>query len=535
MKTIALACLAIGTAFAQHDHAAGASGEKPVALYQGLGNWRHPIRTRNAEAQKFFNQGLNLLYGFNRHEAMRSFRKAAELDPDAAMAYWGLAMAWGPYVNMDGDPTFDLKESCAAAAKGLAVKGAPANERAYLDAAAKRCPEYQPQTYIDAMKALAASMPDDPDALTFYADALMIPPRWHWYTADGTPAAGVAEAERVLEGVLRRWPLHPGANHMYIHAVESSPTPERAVASAQRLMGIVPAAGHMVHMPGHIWLVLGDWDMAGAVNERAVAVDQKYFADTKVSGSYSMYYIHNLHFVAYARWMQGRKTDGMRAADDMAKAVAPLGAVKEMAEMADAFTAVTSFARVRFNDWDAILKAPQPNAEMPASTMVWRYSRAVALAARGDRAGAVKEQAAFDEMRKSVPAEAPWGNNKAAQVLAIASEVIAARVAAQPAEAVEHWKKAVTMQDALTYDEPPAWYYPLRESLGAALLRAGHAAEGEAVFREGVRRSPRNGRMLFGLMESLKAQGKTEEAEWVRKEYESAWAKADIKLRLEDL
>jgi tetratricopeptide (TPR) repeat protein len=521
---------------AQHHDMPGMSSEKPVALYPGLGNWRHPIHTRNAQAQKFFDQGLNLLYGFNRYEAMRSFRKAAELDPDAAMAYWGLAMAWGPYINMDGDPSFDQKESCAAAAKGLAVKGTPAGERAYLEAAAKRCPEYQPQVYIEAMKALAASAPYDPDALTFYADALMIPPRWHWYAADGSPAAGMPEAERVLEGVLRRWPQHPGANHLYIHAVESSPTPERAIASAQRLMGIVPAAGHMVHMPGHIWLVLGDWEMAGAVNERAVAVDQKYFADTKVSGSYSMYYIHNLHFVAYARWMQGRKTDGLRAADEMAKAVAPFAAMPGLGEIADAFTAITAFARVRFNDWDAILRAPQPKAEMPASTMVWRYSRAVALAGRGDRAGALKEQAAFDDMRKGVPAEAPWGiNNKAVQVLAMASEVIAARLAPRPDEAVGHWQRAVPMQDALTYDEPPAWYYPLRESLGAALVRAGRAAEGEAVFREGVRRSPQNGRMLFGLMESLKAQGKSEEAEWVRKEFEAAWAKADVKLRLEDL
>jgi hypothetical protein len=190
---------------------------------------------------------------------------------------------------------------------------------------------------------------------------------------------------------------------------------------------------------------------------------------------------------------------------------------------------------VRFNDWDAILKSAQPKPEMPASTMVWRYSRAAALAARGDHANAIKEQAAFDEMRKGVPAEAPWGNNKAAQVLAMASEVIAARLAAQPGEAVDHWQKAVAMQDALTYDEPPAWYYPLRESLGAALVRSGRAAEGEAVFREGVKRSPRNGRMLFGLMESLKAQGKPGEAEWVRKEYEAAWAKADITLRIQDL
>ena len=533
MRRLLFLCLAPGTLMAQHHDLPGNSTETPVALYQGMGNWRHPIHTANTEAQKFFDQGLNLLYGFNRYEAMRSFRKATELDPNAAMAYWGIAMAWGPYINVDGDPSYDQKESCAAAAKGLAVPGVPPAERAYLEAVSKRCPEYQPQVYIDAMKALAERFPDDPEAQTFYADALMIPPRWHWYTAAGTPAPGVAEAEHVLEGVIRRWPQHPGANHLYIHAVESSPSPERAIASAQRLMTLIPAAGHIVHMPGHIWLVLGEWEIAASLNEQAVAVDQKYFADTKVSGSYTMYYIHNRHFVTYARWMQGKKADGLRAADQMASAVAPMA--DAMPELTDAFTAVAAFGRVRFNDWDAVLKAPQPNAKMPASTLIWHYSRALALAARGDRAGAQKEQAAFEEMRKGVPAEAPWGNNKAVQVLAIASEVIAARLAAGADEAISHWRRAVEMQDALVYDEPPAWYYPLRESLGAALVRAGRAAEGEAILREGVKRSPRNGRMLFGLMESLRAQGKTDDAEWVGKEFEAAWSRADIKLRLEDL
>jgi hypothetical protein len=298
-------------------------------------------------------------------------------------------------------------------------------------------------------------------------------------------------------------------------------------------MGITPMAGHMVHMPGHIWLVLGDWEMAAAVNDRAVAVDRQYFATTGVNGSYGMYYIHNMHFVAYARWMQGKKAEGLRAAADMAAALEPY--VGPMPEMADAFLSATAFGRVRFNDWDGILKTPQPKAQLKASTMVWRYSRAVALAARGDKAGALQEQAAFEEMRKAVPAAMSWGLNTATDALAVASAVVAARLAATPADAVPHWRRAVELQDKLTYEEPPAWYYPIRESLGAALVRAGKAPEGEQVLREGVRRSPRNGRMLFGLMESLRAQGKTEEAEWVRKEFEAAWAKADVKLKLEEL
>lgn len=231
--------------------------EKPVTLYKGLGTWHHFISTKSPEAQEFFDQGLSLFYSFNRYEALRSFRKASELDPSAAMTFWGMAIAQGPYVNMDGDPSFDQKQACTAVEAGSKLRNAPENERAYLKAAASWCPEYRPDAYIDAARQLAKTYPDDLDAQTLYADSLMIRSRWHWYDANGTPAPGMNEAETVLQDVIRRWPQHPGANHLYIHAVESSPSPERAIASAQRLMGIVPWAGHMVHMPGHIWLVLG--------------------------------------------------------------------------------------------------------------------------------------------------------------------------------------------------------------------------------------------------------------------------------------
>jgi tetratricopeptide (TPR) repeat protein len=507
--------------------------ENPVVLYKGLGTWHRPIHTASAEAQKFFDQGLDLTYGFNRYEALRSFRKAAELDPQAAMAYWGMAMAQGPYINMDGDAELNMKASCAAVDAGLKLPGTLDRELAWLQAAAKRCPEYQPQPYIDAMRDLAQRWPDDPDAQTFYAESLLIPQRWHWYGPDGTAAPGVPEAERILEEVLRRWPDHPGANHLYIHAVESSPNPERAIASAQRLMGVMPWAGHMVHMPGHIWLVRGDYDMAVAVNERAVAVDREYLAQSKTSSGYGMYYMHNLHFIAYARWMQGRKSDGLHAADELAKGAAPM--FESMPEMADAFNAFTAFARVRFRDWDGILNIPQPKESLHATTATWRYARAVAYAARGDRTAAAREQAAFEAIRAAVPPDMGWGLNKAKDVLTIASETLAARLAPTPAEAVPYWQLAVAAQDALGYDEPPNWYYPARESLGAALLLAGKAAEAETVFREGVKRSPRNGRMLFGLMESLRAQGKNQDAEWVKREFDAAWAKADVTLKVEEL
>ena len=533
IRKLCLCLLPLGLAPSQINAQQAPPPENPVVLYKGLGVWHHPIHTSSAEAQKFFDQGLALTYGFNRYEALRSFRKASELDPQAAMPYWGMAMAQGPYINMDGDAELNMKASCAAVEAGLKLTGTPEREAAWLRAAAKRCPEYQRQLYMDAMRDLAKCWPDDLDAQTFYAESLLIPVRWHWYAADGTAAPGVAEAEHTLEAVLRRWPDHPGANHLYIHAVESSPAPERAIASAQRLMGIMPWAGHMVHMPGHIWLVLGDYEMAVAVNERAVEVDREYLAQSKTSSGYAAYYVHNLHFIAYARWMQGRKADGLRAAEEMAKAVAPM--VATMPDMADGFNGVAVFGHVRFRDWDGILKLPQPNDSLHASVATWHYARALAFAAHGDRAAAAREQAALEAIRAAVPAHMGWGLNKAKKVLAIASETVAARLAPTPAEAVPHWQRAVAAQDALSYDEPPDWYYPARESLGAALLLAGKAAEAETVFREGVRRSPRNGRMLFGLMESLRAQGKNQDADWVKREFDAAWAKADVTLRVEDL
>jgi tetratricopeptide (TPR) repeat protein len=281
--------------------------------------------------------------------------------------------------------------------------------------------------------------------------------------------------------------------------------------------------------------VLGDWEMAANVNLRAVEVDRQYFASTNVSSgtSYPMYMMHNMQFIAYARTMQGRRAEGLQAAEELAAAMAPMAAA--MPEMADGFLPVTKFGLLRFNEWDALLKVPQPPAVQKLTTVMWHYGRALAFAGRGDRASARNEQAAFEAGRKALPADAMFGMNKTSDLLSLASEIVAARIAGDGPEAVEHLREAVATQDTLWYDEPPDWYYPVRESLGGALLRTGHAAEAESVFREGVRRSPRNGRMLFGLMESLRAQGKTEETEMVRREFEAAWAKADIKLRLEDL
>jgi tetratricopeptide (TPR) repeat protein len=532
-KWIAIVAFASRAALAQHQSAQTPQTERPVTLYQGLGTWTHPIATRSPEAQKYFDQGLTLMYGFNRYEALRSFRKALELDASAAMAQWGIAMALGPYLNMDFDPDVHIRESCDALNAGLAIKGIGSNERAWLEAAAARCPDYsQPRNYISAMRALASAAPDDPDVQTLFAESLLLAQRWHWYES-GKPSEGVGEAERVLESVLRRHPYHPGANHFYIHAVESSPTPERAVASAQRLMGIVPSAGHMVHMPGHIWLALGDYENVVAVNERAAQVDRDYFARTGVMSSYYMQYIHDLLFILYSRVMQGRLAETRKAIDAIREAAVPM--LKTMPAMASALDTYVSNMELRMSMWDEVLAAPQPNAQMAVSVTMWRYARALAFFGKGQLAGAREQQRQFEELRSKLDRNLRWGTANLGDVMDLAAAVLGARLEPDPAAAIGTWKKAVEIQDRVGYFEPPVWYYPVRESLGAALLAARQAPEAETVFREGLRRSPNDGRMLFGLRESLNAQHKTDAVVWVERELKRAWSGADIRLSIHEL
>ena len=533
-RALTLLAVSAVTLRGQHVQPTSPPAGKPVALLGRLGAHTHPIATSSPEAQQFFDQGLTLLYGFNRYEALRSFRKAAELDPGAIKPLWGISMALGPHINMDMDGDVNLKEGCEALSKAKAVSPrSSAYETAYLEAAASRCPDYDPAHYIDSMRRLHLQYPDDPDAATLYAESLMIPERWKWWNPDGSPAGGTAAAVEILEQVMRRNPDHPGANHFYIHAVEMSATPERAIPSAQRLMAIVPDAGHLVHMPGHIWLILGDWETAASVNERAAQVDRDYFARTGVQSGYLGYYLHNVHFVTYARAMQGKVADAIRAADRLAMDATQ--SAETMPEMADSFVPQVVFARVRFGHWDEVLSLARPHPKLVASTAFWHWARSIAWAAKGDLTIASREAGLFQGARARVPAAWPWLNNKAGDVLALADEVLQARLAPNEAPAIPHWRSAVEAQDKLNYDEPPAWYMPLRESLGASLLRAGDAVGAEAVFREGLRRSPRNGRILFGLLKSLEAQQKTEAAEFVRRELGRAWKGSQATLRLEDL
>ncbi len=517
-------------------------GEKPVALLYGLGSLHHPTSTKNPEAQSYFDQGFRMIYGFNHEEAVRSFKRAAELDPQMAMAWWGVAYALGPNINQDVDPDRE-KSAYDSVQKALAlVTNAPTNERDYVQALAKRYSN-DPKAdlkklsvdYKNAMGALMKKYPDDLDAATLYAESMMDLRPWKLWSADGKPAEGTEEIVAVLESVLRRNPNHPGAIHYYIHAVEASPHPERALAYAPKLAGLMPMAGHLVHMPAHIYQRVGDYQSAARSNSDAARADEAYFKATGTQGFYSMYYAHNLDFLAVAHSMQGRYRDAIDASNKLVDFTRPM--VKTM-PMVEPILAKSILMWERFHKWDEIMKQPEPDASLPSTLAVWHFARGVVFAGRGDIASAEAEQQAFLKIEKLVPAESMSSLNPTSRILIIAEDVLRARIAEAKRDnwtAIEFFNKGIKEEDSLAYDEPPQWFHPVRESLGGFLLRSGNYADAERVFRADLERNKHSGRSLFGLMESLKAQKKSQAAAMTQREFESAWKNADAKLSVADL
>jgi len=546
MRTLplVLAVFLGSAAAAQHGHPGG-EAPKPPELIEGLGDHHFQITTRSPQAQQFFDQGLALLYGFNHDEAARYFHHASTLDPDAAMPYWGLALAIGPNYN---DTAVDEGRAAATyQAVSQAVARAPAasaREEDYVRAIAKR---YSPnpnadwlalhKAYSDAMRELVGKYPDDLDAATLFAESLMMLRPWQLWSLDGQPAPPTLELVAVLESVLKRDPNHPGANHFYIHAVEASANLERAIPSANRLMSLMPAAGHLVHMPGHIFLQTGDYDLAAAINLRAAEADRDFVARTGATGVYPlMYWTHNIHFVAYARAQQGRYTEARQAAEEM---IANVGASVGEMQMLEGFLLYPAMIDLRFSKWDALLAATAPPAGRALSLAFWHFGRAMARAGQGNSAAAASERELFERARQATPAEFRYLiNNTAADFLSLAAMVLDARLAwagGERDQSVQLWRRAVEREAAIQYDEPPAWYYPVRESLGAALLRSGRSREAEIVFREALAKAPRDGRLLFGLWQSLLAQTRHGEAALVETRFREAWKDAETVLRIEDL
>ena len=521
--------------------------QKPAMLLSGTGAHSHPIATTNPEAQKFFDQGMAMAYGFNHEEAYRSFARAAELDPKAPMPHWGMAIVLGANYNDPAPADERLLKARAEVDKAvaLAAGGAPENERAYVETLAIRYAADPSKAdkakiaadYAAAMKALSGRYPDDLDAATLYAESLMNLTPWRLWTPDGKPGENTVEIVTVLESVLKRNPEHPGANHLYIHAVEASKSPERALPSAKRLETLVPGAGPLVHMPSHVYVRTGDYVAAEKSNALAAEVDRVYIRETGAQGMYPvMYYNHNVHFESYAASMAGRYAAAKAAGDRLFDEVLP---VVSMDQMLEGFLLQPAFVAVRFRKWDDVRKMPDPGAKLPVVRAGWLWAQGMAAASSGNVKQAEARRAEFAAARAAIPEKSMAGaQNSAANVLAVAAGMLDARIAeakGDSAAAIAAWRQAVEAQDRLAYDEPPGWYYPTRESLGAALLRAGQAAEAEAVFRADLEQHPRNGRSLYGLSKSLEAQKKTADAAFARAQYETAWKDADTPVRLEDL
>lgn len=541
LTVILLLLLSASAAAAQHQHSS--TDANPTSLIPDLGKHHHPVSTRNREAQRFFDQGITLVYGFNHDEAMRLFKRAAELDPQLAMAYWGIALAVGPNYNLDVDPDREKAAYEAIEKARSLASNASEKERAYIEALRKRYTndpkadlKKHAADYKSAMEELVRRFPDDLDAATLYADSMMVLKPWQLWSADGKPAEGTEEIIRVLESVLKRDPDHIGANHLYIHAVEASPHPERALASAERLRTLVPAAGHLVHMPAHIYMRTGDYSEAARSNAIAAGVDRAYIEKSKAQGVYPlMYYSHNLHFLAIASSMAGRFEDAIKAAGQLNAYLTPFA--KEM-QMIDSFLPTPTLVLVRFRRWDDILKSPEPAQTTPVANAFWHFGRGMAYAATGKIEQAQAEQKIFADAEKTFPADGVLGLNSLTNIMKVANSMLGAKIAFAKSDrktAIELLKQAVAAEDALRYDEPPDWVLPARESLGGALLLSGDYPEAEKVFRAALKQYPRSGRSLFGLLESLNRQGKKGDAAAVQKEFRAAWKNADTQLRIEDL
>jgi len=548
-RIAALSLFAISaSAQAPHEEHASALPAAATELHPGLGDYHFPITTSVPEAQVYFDQGLALLYGFNHDEAARYFRRASELDPAAAMPYWGLALAIGPNYNDTAVDENRARATYEAVQNGLMRaegEGASERELAYLEALDERYPTDNAgsdwlshhRDYSAAMRELVERYPDDLDAATMYAESLMMLRPWQLWTAEGEPVEGTLELVEVLESVLRRYPDHAGANHFYIHAVEASPDLERALGSADRLRTLMPGAGHLVHMPGHIYLQTGDYELAAVGNIDAMAADDAFIERTGATGVYPlMYATHNVHFVAYARAQQGRYEEARAAADQMLTRVGD--ADLEM-QMLEGFRLYPAMVDLRLHRWDALRAAAEPVAERPFSHAFWRYGRAMALAGSGNVSGAEDEQRLFERERRDVPEEARYIiNNAASDILALAAATLEAEIAEAKGDSsaeIAAWRRAVEAEAAIQYDEPPAWFYPLRQSLAGALLRDGEAEEAEAVFREAIAKHVRDGRLLFGLWQSLLAQGRVSEAALVEAQFREAWGEAAEPLEVADL
>ncbi|HXQ31468.1 MAG TPA: hypothetical protein VN790_05830 [Steroidobacteraceae bacterium] len=525
-----------------HAPATLADWARGAQLFDGLGSFHRAINTRSPEAQRYFDQGMRLLWAFNHDESTRSFARAAELDPDCAICLWGVALTAGPNYNlpMMAEARAKIAYDSVTRASALVSHASPV-EAALIKALAARYPTPQAldpgtagpvlKAYADAMRMVAQQYPADLDVQTMYAEALMTTNAWNLWSLDGQPAPGTTEIVAVLESVLARDPQHPGANHYYIHALEASPHPERAVAAAERLHGMMPAAGHLEHMPAHIMQRVGRYADAAEANRLGAAADRAYLARTQPPDYYPMYVAHNFQFLAYSTAMQGRKAETLAAVKAARQAV-PESMLLAMPG-SDWSAAEYYLALVRFGAWDELLTEPRPNPELKALTGGYLFATAVALVERHRMAEAEARVAELDLLRAGIPPDLPAGYNLAPDVLALASTLAKAKLACAGPDRSgcrRLLEDATAKEDKLAYSEPADWFFPVRHILGAELLKDGQGAAAELVYREDLRRNPHNGWSLYGLAQALRVQHKSGPARAIDAQFEEAWRQADVPL-----
>jgi tetratricopeptide (TPR) repeat protein len=517
--------------------------ELPIApLLDGLGEHHRPITTGSERAQRFFDQGLKLTYAFNHQEALRAFKEAVRSDPDAAMAYWGWALVLGPNLNLPmqddvANQAYEAIQTAVALSSAVTSK-----ERALIEALACRYDTAGSgsdrgaldEAYADAMGELYREDPSDTDVATLYAAALMNLSPWDYWTPDGQPREGTGKFLSVLEGVLDLDPHHEGALHYYIHAVEAT-DPKRAEGAADALRGLAPGAGHLVHMPSHIYMQTGRYAEAFEANRKAILADEGYLTSCRAQGIYPLtYYPHDIHFLAWAAILQGRSEEAIRASRKVASNVPQEMHHTNHWALYQTFLAMPLYTLTRFGKWDEILAEPKPRHDARYTIGIWHYARGMAYVHRNELERAATELVVMRELENDAETkETLIGYANAEKLLNIASSVLSGELEAKRGNfdvAVAHLERAVRLEDSLLYNEPPDWYYPVRHTLGAVLLEAGRAEAAEVVFWQDLSKFPDNGYALYGLAESLAAQGKPEEAKRLEERFRKAWAEADVPL-----
>jgi len=518
--------------------AAGCAGPQ-AQIFQDMGPHERSVTTASAEARQYFTQGLTWAYAFNHDEAIRSFKRAAELDPQCAMAWWGVALCEGPNYN---DPVMTDERSAAAwgaLQKALAlIDNTTPVERALIGALSHRYAKPWPkdrttleQAYADAMAMVWADYPNDADVGTLYAEAMMVQKPWKLYSLDFKPATDTPKIEATLQRVMKLEPNHPGANHFYIHTIELSNSPDRGIPAADRLSDLVPGSGHLTHMPSHIYVKTGRWNRAIVQNEKAMRADAKYRTLSPQQGVQNLYMVHNAHMLAYAAMMAGREREALAAARAMwSETPRDVLTDPKIAPLVDPWYCAVYDVQKRFGRWDDIIAEPAPPSQLPITTVIWRAHRAIAYAAKKDFPAADREWKAFAKAKAAIPENLLWFTDPARQILAVSERFVAGEIALHKGDlklASEELERGVELEDALTYSEPPQWTQPVRHTLGAVYLKSGRYRVAERVYREDLAKWPNNGWALYGLNRALEGQGRLPEASKVKRRYELAWKDAD--------